>query len=249
MTDELNKSVITRQEILESLKREGVTTLDDFADKLAQGLDEKQIMNVLRSNRHVKLRQVTKEIVNDVILKEHPVLEKQPNLHMPVKVGKIIYESNEISQFDGKPLYFYLDENTKKEGVIYGFTNVKDFRSHLHNVGMLPKDIESDLDHQNILKHWVPGDPSYYYEHINYGGNILKIDPRHCIHDLSYFTMKGWWLWATSWDNQISSLKTGKYGAWLYEYPNFEGACLTVGPNTSISWIGQFWNDKISSIL
>ena len=64
--------------------------------------------------------------------------------------------------------------------------------------------------------------------------------------------MSGFWFWATSWNDQISSLRTGSASVTLCEHiinPILTGATMTVLPNTSVAWIGQAWNDRVSAIL
>ncbi len=247
--ENLEGGLITPEELLLSLKAHGITSLNDIAVKIAPTLDAKQLRNLFASQKAAEPKPITAEIVQKVILGELPAPPKQPILPLPVKIKGVTYDPRDLSHFDGKPLQFYVDEKTKKEGCIYGFTSKDDLYRQLMAVGMLPKDIVSNTDHQQVLKHWVPGNPSFYYQHINYGGARLQLDPRHSAYDLTEFHMSGYLWWWTSWNDQISSLKTGTYGAWLFEHTKFEGEPFIVGPRTEIPWIGQVWNDRISSIL
>src|SRR5262249_26899616 len=103
------------------------------------------------------------------------------------------------------------------------------------------------------LPHHVPGAGHTFYEHINFGGHVLSLSYRHAYSDLTKVTMSGWWFWAVSWNDQISSLRTDSGPVILCENimnPFLMGATKTVPAFTNIaSLIGQGWNDRVSAIL
>ena len=80
-----------------------------------------------------------------------------------------------------------------------------------------------------------------FYEDKNYGGRVSELGEG--VHNTSWSTARGAFLGDT-----ISSLKTNDYTVVVYEHPGQTGKSWVIEPDTNQSWVGDKWNDIISSI-
>jgi hypothetical protein len=101
----------------------------------------------------------------------------------------------------------------------------------------------------------VGGSPARYCEHINFAGAQVQLELAHALVDLTRVTMSGWWFWAVSWNDQISSVISGSGWSTLWEhvypasfgYP--PGSKLHDGPFGVIANLVPLgWNDRVSAI-
>jgi len=172
------------------------------------------------------------------------VAHQEPKL--PFFVRDTIYKPSEIKRFNGQVLHWVWDNDAIATGLLKAVTDPEEFRAALF---AKPAGIEG---REMAVRHHVPGAGHTFYQHINFGGHVLNLSYRHALPDLTSNTMSGFWFWATSWNDQISSLRTGSGPVTLAEHvmrPYLTGATMNIGAFTSISWIGQAWNDRISAIL
>lgn len=167
---------------------------------------------------------------------------REPKL--PFVVGAGCYKPSEIRRFRGQPLHYVWDSNLISNGFLRAVTDPDEYRTFLAD--------GQGADGTPVAYSHVPGAGHTFYQHVNFGGYVLSLSYRHAFPDLTGVTMSGWWFWATSWNDQISSLRTGSGPVILGEHimnPYLTGATMTVGAYASIPWIGQAWNDRVSAIL
>ena len=84
-------------------------------------------------------------------------------------------------------------------------------------------------------------DKPLFYEHRDYKGNVSRLGEG--VHNTSWSTARGAFPGDT-----ISSLKTNDYTVIVYEHPDKRGNFLKFEPDTDKPWVGDKWNDIISSI-
>ena len=80
-----------------------------------------------------------------------------------------------------------------------------------------------------------------FYEDKNYGGRVSELGEG--VHNTSRSTARGAFLGDT-----ISSFKTNDYTVIVYEHPGQKGKGEVFKPDKNISWVGDNWDDIISSI-
>jgi hypothetical protein len=243
-----NENLISSKDLLTLLKKQDIQSLEDFTEKVAPCLNADEVKTLIQSRTPSKPKLITPEMLRNNLLHEVSETKEHQPPPLPFQIEGKKYNPENIEKFDGEPLYYYIDQNILDQGFIQAFSDKSKYFKYLEKVGMIPKDFLSD-NNQITPKHSVGGTPSKFYEHVKYGGHVLTLDPRHAIDDLSRVRMSGYLWWQKSWNDRISSLKTGSEGAWLYEHADFGGHYLPVGKNTSMEWIGSTWNDRVSSIM
>lgn len=207
-------------------------SLGDMFPELANRKQEDLVVELLFGGK-------AKSHAKDIIPHRH----SQPKL--PFVLGDTYYKPSEINRFDGKLLHYIWDSNFIGNGFLKAVTDPEEYRAFLANTQNQP-------NRDMVLRSHVPGAGHTFYQHVNYGGHALSLGYRHAYPDLTKVTMSGWWWWATSWNDQISSLRTGSGWVVLGEHvmrPYLTGATMTVNACTSIPWIGYAWNDRVSAIL
>jgi hypothetical protein len=244
-------TVIEPKQLLAAFKQLGINSLEDFVREASPLLSQSDVASLYASiNAHNNAIPVTKEMLNRALMIE----SSGPHLHqptrVPIRVGKTLYYPEDVDHFNGTPLYFYCDESTLEENILLAFTSLTDIRQTLKERNELDHDFEKKIGSNSVvLYHNVGGEPAWFYEHPNFGGNSLRLDYRHALPNLNEQTLYGWWIWRISWNEQISSLRTGTSPLICYENVYFGGQRYFVGRNTSIPWLGTLWNDKISSVI
>jgi hypothetical protein len=236
----------SKERVLESLKEQGIQDLETFAARAVQAHEASQsrpwadvMPEAATSGPDAALveRLFGREAQRDASTRPHRI----PKL--PFVVGDRSYEPSEIERFNGKPLHYVWDQDLIARGFVRAVVDRDDYRELV-----APPPAGGGA----AARSHVPGVWHAFFEHINFGGNVLTLAPRHAYADLTRVTMSGFWFWATSWNDQISSLRTGSASVTLCEHiinPILTGATMTVLPNTSVAWIGQAWNDRVSAIL
>lgn len=243
-------SEISNSILLDSLREKGISDLETFVERNIQAHTESQaqpLVTLFPETQDMSPEDAITEIVfsSKAATQAKEITHNSPK--MPFVLGNSYYKPSEISKFNGRRVHFVWDRNMIQNGFLRVVTDRDEYRAFLAG-SVQPKSTEST---EYIPYSHVPGAGHTFYQHINFGGYVLNLAYRHAYPDLTKVTMSGFWFWATSWNDQISSLKTGSGPAVLWEHimnPYPAGASMTVGANTNIPWIGSAWNDRISCI-
>lgn len=238
----------TRQEaLLAWLKTQGVDTLDELVAKVATTLPPALAAKAVRELRPDTAVPVDEELLRRALMEERspPSCRRVPLV--PIEVEGVRYDPQDISRFDARPLYYYTSKETIAAGILRAFTSVRALSDHIRETAQSAGELGGASAPQ--VRHHVPGIPSQYFEHVNFGGNSRELAYRHALPNLTENNMSGWWFWAVSWNDQISSIKTGSEPITIFEHINFSGARWTIEAFTEVAWVGPWWNDRISSII
>jgi hypothetical protein len=85
------------------------------------------------------------------------------------------------------------------------------------------------------------------YEHARFQGDSLSLDSGESYRDLTHV---GWWVFASDWNDKISSNSDTTSLCLAFEHVGFQGSTLWLGPhlfNWDLTALG--WNDRISSVI
>ncbi|WP_129124914.1 hypothetical protein [Geomonas oryzae] len=232
---------ITKQLVLQSLQEQGIRDLDGFATRTLEMVmnSKPQPLSALMPGLEGKSRE---EAIMELLFGSkaqsaaRDMQHKQPKV--PFTLGGVSYHPEEIRRFNGKPLHFIWSSEMAANGFL---TAVND-----------PEEYRAELTSEVAVRNHVPGAGHSFYEHINYGGHVLNLAYRHAYPDLTKVAMSGFWFWTTSWNDKISSLRTGSGGviaAWDVMRPYLTGSTVRFPPFKSIPSVGAVWNDQISAII
>jgi hypothetical protein len=243
----------TKEQIVQFLRKKNITDLDGFIDHSLSTFKKSQAVPLTKL--FPKLGEMTME---DLIVELQFGNEAKKNAKnntyqepkLPFKLNDKTYKPAEISNFNGKLLHYVWDDKAVDSGFLKAVDSpeeMRDFFAHSSDASS-----SANASSSAVVESHVGGVSHRFYEHINYGGNSVSLGYRHAFPNLTEVTMSGWWFWAVSWNDQISSLRTGSgpvlLGANVMN-PYLTGATMTIGANANISWIGAAWNDRVSAIL
>src|SRR2546427_628523 len=153
------------------------------------------------------------------------------------------------------PCTFCLTERHATEGVLRAFRRMEDLWQYLSE----QRRSRTSASGQEGVALVNPGDPAYFYEHVNYAGAQLSVSVGHALSDLRKVSFFPWW-WI-NWNDQISSLKPAPPLVFtpdssddpltvMYEHIDFDGSSLAFSyiPGDISSLVPYGWNDRVSSI-
>lgn len=238
---------VTKDLLLKSLAEQGIKGLDDLAEhglqayaaakprpsaEFVPGLEERRPMAAIA------------ELLFGKAATDSAKGTPHAAPKLPFVLGERSYRPAEISKFNGKPVHYLWDADTIGGGLLRA---VVDPQEYIAFAEAAPAPGPAGVRQQH-----VPGRGHSFFQHVNFGGYGLNLGYRHAFPNLTQVTMSGWWFWATSWNDQISSVRTGSGPVILGEHimnPYLTGATMTIGANASVSWIGAAWNDRVSCIL
>jgi hypothetical protein len=167
------------------------------------------------------------------------------SLNGPAVLDGKTYSAKQMKQrFAGQPLFFVLGSREEARGAVAAFRTRAEARSYLDRTG------RRRPAHGNKARASYNGYESVFYEDSFLEGNSITIPAGGAIGNLADHC-KNWTLWwcNTTWDNQISSAKTGYWGARLFnwQYLNYSGGWVDIPGSDSVE-LGRFFNDVTSSI-
>jgi len=187
--------------------------------------------------------------------------QEGPFRHAPIEVPLLLDDAEKIEpgpldRLDGLAVDYVWDDAAASSGVLRGFTNSLAASEYMRA--------------QKVLKEPPPGSPSKggdssssfhvggvradFYEHIDRGGATFRLDLGHAFTDLTRLTLSGWWFWAVSWNDQISSVWGGSGWVTLWDniYPPVyglpPGSKLHISPFGLVNLTTLGWNDRVSAI-
>lgn len=240
---------ISAKQLLSWMKKNGIKNLEDFAEKTANHLNPAQISAALRADNHEAVP-ITAAMLKKAFITEDIPAPKQALVAKPFKLEGVTYDAEDIGRFDGKALYFYVNDALIANGHLKAFSSKSSLRNYLKETEQIAEDFETQMESGQLnLRNHVSGVPSRFFEHSNFTGARIDLPYRHAFWNLEEHTLSGWWFWRVSWNDKISSIQTADRALNCYEHSALGGRMLTVGRNTNLGYVGAFWNDRISSVI
>ena len=246
--DQGKQDQVTKELVLKSLGEHGIHDLPGLAQASIQAAQHSQPRLLAEIFSEVA-RLSWDDAVLELLFGQKAQAEAKTRSYVPPKLPFVIgdrhYKPSEVGAFNGRVLHFIWDPALVSGGFLRAVSEATEYRAFL-NASRQQKPADP------VLYHAVPGTGHTFYEHINYGGHVLGLDYRHAWPNLAEVTMSGWWFWAVSWDNRISSLRTGSGEVVLADRPlapYLTGPTITFPRFTNVPSVGSAWNDRTSGIL
>ncbi len=148
-------------------------------------------------------------------------------------------------RYAGDRLFFVLGSREEGLGAVAAFHSSHAAKAYLRETGRLPGQVKARAAYN-------PGQTVFYSDAFLEGYSIA-VNNNGAIGNLAQSCMISGFLGfgcSTSWDNQISSAKTGSDGAYLYNYPymNTSGGYVFI-PGTYSVEVWRYFNDVASSVF
>jgi hypothetical protein len=166
------------------------------------------------------------------------------SLSGPAHIDGHTYSAAQMKhRFAGDRLFFVLGSREEGQGAVAAFHSSHAAKAYLRRTGRLPAQVKARAAYN-------PGITAFYRDAFLEGPEIDVANnsaagnlANNCM--VSYFPFTC----ATSWDNQISSAKTGSDGAYLYNLPylNSSGGYVFIPATDSVE-VWRYFNDVTSSI-
>jgi hypothetical protein len=183
--------------------------------------------------------------------------------HRPTELAILLDDERQLKpdglrEFDGTALDFVYDYEGEERGRLRAFTTPHAAAQYMKSVKVrdeLSPDLHQAVGLDRTPSFHVGGTQATFFQHINFGGTSLTLALGHAWTDLTQVTLSGWWFWAVSWNNQISSVVSGS--GWLTLWDNVypptfglpPGSKLTFAPFMGASSLVPLgWNDRVSAI-
>jgi hypothetical protein len=159
--------------------------------------------------------------------------DKDPSLIASLKRPAVLdgkrYSAKQMKRFDGQRLLFVLGGREEARGAVAAFHTKAQMRKYLRKTG---RPLPSTNDNKATAA-WNARE-SVFYNHPFLEGESITVAAGNGIGNLADHCMRPWpWWCLASWDNQISSVKTGASGAYLYYHPWFQ------------QWTDDDWPDDV----
>ena len=165
------------------------------------------------------------------------------SLHSPAKIDGHTYTAKQMKhRYAGQDLFFVLGSKEEGAGVVAAFHSKGAAKAYVAATGRTPK--------KGVARAAYNGYQTVFYQDAFLEGAAIAVNSNSGIGDLSTQCMNGWVFGCfTSWDNQISSAKTGYSGAYLYNRPwnvTSDGYVYIPGYDSVELW--RYFNDLASSV-
>ena len=167
-------------------------------------------------------------------------------LKKPAVVDGKFYSAKQVKQrFADTKLFFVLGSREEVRGAVAAFTTRAALREYLRDTNRAPR----AADHKLARAAWN-GSESVFYQDAFLEGPSIAVASNSSAGNLAGNCLAwSWWNCVATWDNQISSAKTGYNGAYLYNWPylNTSGGYVFI-PGVDSVEVWRYFNDVTSSI-
>ena len=154
------------------------------------------------------------------------------------------YSAAQMKQrYAGRRLFFVLGSREEGQGAVAAFHSSHAAKAYLRKTGRAPGARQAHAAYN-------AGATAFYRDAFLEGPEI-DVANNNAVGNLAQNCMNGWAFGCfTSWDNQISSAKTGSDGAYLYNWPylNTGGGYVYIPATDSVE-VWRYFNDVTSSIF
>ena len=166
-------------------------------------------------------------------------------LKSPAVVDGKRYSAKQVQKrFANTQLFFVLGSREEADGAVAAFTTRKGQRDYLRDTKR-----DKKADSRKAKASWNPWQSVFYSDWFLEGFSIA-VNNNSANGNLAQNCMSGWVFGCYySWDNQISSAKTGSSSAKLYDRPylSTEGSTVTIPSMDSVE-VWRFFDNVTSSI-
>ena len=168
------------------------------------------------------------------------------SLSGPAHIDGHTYSAAQMKhRYAGDRLFFVLGSREEGQGAVAAFHSSHAAKAYLRSTGRLPGQVRARAAYN-------PGQTVFYSDAFLEGYSIA-VNNNSALGNLSQNCMVSGFLGfgcSTSWDNQISSAKTGSDGAYLYNYPymNTSGGYVYIPATDSVE-VWRYFNDVASSVF
>ncbi len=234
--------------VLDQLRREGISTLEEFAERYAAAVSA----SIVANPRSAELFRPPVGALRDSPERRSssgpPPIHRPPS--MPLSIDGETTEGDEIKRYKDTPVHLIVDQKTEERGVVTGFTDPADRDEYMSSVGSLPTESQSFAATSSVAN-----ETGYCYENTGFSGSVLRI-PRmndwwdYQLDDLTrtYRNCFLWWCW-NPWNDIISSVRAEDHWIVVYEHIYLQGSSLSFYPWSQWPDLGLLgWNDRISSL-
>jgi hypothetical protein len=164
-------------------------------------------------------------------------------LKSPAVVDGKRYSAKQVQKrFADTQLFFVLGSREEADGAVAAFTTRDGRNAYMRKT-------ETKRDRATATASWNPWQSIFYSDWFLEGASIA-VNNNSANGDLSQHCMSGWVFGCfTTWDNQISSAKTGASRATLYDRPflSTQGSSVTIPSMDSVE-VWRFFDNVTSSI-
>ena len=167
-------------------------------------------------------------------------------LKTPAVVDGKLYSAKQAKQrFADTKLFFVLGSREEASGAVAAFTSRSALRQYLSDTNRRAGAAK------NTARAAWSGYESVFYTDRFLEGSAISVAANSSAGNLATNCLAwSWWNCVATWDNQISSAKTGYNGAYLYNWPylNTTGGYVYI-PGVDSVEVWRFFNDVTSSIF
>ena len=160
--------------------------------------------------------------------------------------GKLYSAKQAKQRFADTKLFFVLGSREESSGAVAAFTSRSGLRKYLRDTNRAAGAAKQDT----ASAAWN-GYESVFYPDRFLEGAALSVAANSSNGNLASNCLAwSWWNCIATWDNQISSAKTGYNGAYLYNWPylNGSGGYVYIPGSDSVE-VWRYFNDVTSSIF
>jgi hypothetical protein len=165
------------------------------------------------------------------------------SLSGPAHIDGHTYSAAQMKhRYAGQKLFFVLGSREEGRGAVAAFHTRSQAKAYLRRTNRAP-------GLQRAHAAYNAGQTVFYQDAFLEGASIAA-NNNSSLGNLADYCMSGWVFGCfTSWDNQISSAKTGSDGAYLYNWPylNSSGGYVYIPGYDSVE-VWRFFNDVASSV-
>lgn len=160
---------------------------------------------------------------------DEPAEIVHPIPRVPIVVDGVKMKPEEITQFNGQPLYFILDEQAKSEGTVYIFTTIEGISEYAKTDSRQTKLAASSCN-----------EPSIVYKGYSLTGSSLAPGPGAVYDFISN-------PWLAGWANTMSSVKTTTCNVYTKLYDG--GSQLWLATNGQTNNLGIYgWDNRADKV-
>ncbi len=182
-----------------------------------------------------------------------PIVHRPPGIPL-VLDGKLLKNPEEITSYNGTPLYY--TPLSSHSGLALGAFTSRDkmIAEAKHLAASLAENIlQPQFEPIGVTNPDHLPEQVCFFEHINEEGDVLCLPPRSACPDLTRVgRSKLLWWYTNDWNDVISSVSLCRWDVTLFEHINFGGSQLwlpAVAAHNYRSLVELGWNDRTSSIV
>ncbi len=246
-----------RSELLSSLSKRGITTMEAIVDEIATQQVVAPLKFASLKQEDALLEQLTLSRDKSLVTN---ITHRTPTV--PVVLDGKRVDPEVLTRYDGLPLDYVLTTPEGEDPMLVVFTDRQALPTHLrgllhgrHKPATSP--VTESLQKAGFVHlsnpRTIPCPPCmpgvWIYEHINFDGDVIRFADHEGHDDLTRFTRGRTGLFTGSWNDVISSISCVASHCVATEDIHWGGSRLFLGAYQSVADLSQIgWNDRISAI-